>query len=119
VAAAVKRTCACGAIIGVRQRRCPECESRRLAIRAERSRTYRQYRKTRAAIITGATTCGICGQPLDSTDTIETDHIIPRSHGGSSDAPNLRAVHRRCNLRRGAGQIGTLVSRLIDRIGTL
>lgn len=44
--------------------------------------------------------CPLCGHPL--TPPIHIDHITPASHGGTNHPTNLRAVHRHCNLTRGA-----------------
>lgn len=41
--------------------------------------------------------CHLCGRPgADSTD-----HLVPRSHGGSNSMDNLRPAHLDCNRRRG------------------
>ena len=42
--------------------------------------------------------CELCGEPLDGE--LHTDHIIPRSYGGPSEAWNLRVTHASCNLHR-------------------
>lgn len=55
------------------------------------------------------TTCWLCGGPLDRREpephrnphAITFDHVVPRSHGGTSDLQNLRLAHRACNLARG------------------
>ncbi len=50
--------------------------------------------------------CGICGKPVDPKSVHpdpgfgSLDHVIPVSHGGSSDPSNLRLTHLRCNLAR-------------------
>ncbi|MFN8021338.1 MAG: HNH endonuclease [Acidimicrobiales bacterium] len=52
-------------------------------------------------------TCWLCGGDIDphlpstSPAGATIDHLVPRSRGGSNDAPNLRLAHRRCNVRRG------------------
>ncbi|MGH3302575.1 MAG: HNH endonuclease signature motif containing protein [Streptosporangiaceae bacterium] len=46
----------------------------------------------------GRPPCGICGTPIDSDEPHEADHIVMLARGGSSDAGNLRVVHRVCNL---------------------
>jgi hypothetical protein len=55
--------------------------------------------------------CGICDRPMrfdvstgargESDEGATVDHVIPRSHGGSDDAANLRLAHWRCNRARG------------------
>ncbi len=47
--------------------------------------------------------CWICGQPAKPGDPLTGDHIVPRIHGGQDVRENLRAAHRSCNSRRGAG----------------
>lgn len=42
--------------------------------------------------------CAYCGE---CTKTMTADHIIPWSHGGSSNATNLTAACYDCNFRRG------------------
>jgi 5-methylcytosine-specific restriction endonuclease McrA len=34
------------------------------------------------------------------------DHIVPRIYGGADLRENMRAAHRSCNSRRGAGEGG-------------
>ena len=52
-------------------------------------------------------TCQICGERVDRhADPLSDwypslDHIVPRSHGGTDDADNLRTAHRWCNSVRG------------------
>ena len=67
------------------------------------NRDNRQRAINRKTIVANATHCGICGQRFQPGDNIEADHIIPMSSGGSDDLSNLRATHRSCNRRRGAG----------------
>ena len=40
--------------------------------------------------------CGLCKQPVEEKDAT-LDHIIPRSHGGTSRWDNLQLAHRECN----------------------
>jgi hypothetical protein len=45
--------------------------------------------------------CFICEKPLDcAIDSIEIDHIIPRSKGGKDDENNFAATHARCNRNK-------------------
>jgi len=68
---------------------------------------HRVYCNLRDRIVAASTVCGICGQPLDNGDQIVVDHRLPRAHGGSDDAANLQAAHKRCN----AAKSGRLPSR--------
>lgn len=52
--------------------------------------------------------CQICGTQLDrhikddrSRDYVSFDHVVPRSHGGTSELKNLRLAHQGCNNDRG------------------
>lgn len=54
-------------------------------------------------------TCVLCGLRLNrkvqdtrSPEYVTFDHVLPRSLGGLDILSNLRLVHQRCNLRRGA-----------------
>ena len=49
---------------------------------------------------------GLCVYCGDIADTV--DHLIPQSHGGSSQWKNLVAACSACNNRRGAGHIPPL-----------
>lgn len=42
------------------------------------------------------TTCWLCGKPGATT----TDHVVPRSLGGTDEWANLRPAHQACNARR-------------------
>lgn len=44
--------------------------------------------------------CAICGKGMSAAE-VSLDHIVPRSHGGTNEAWNLRATHPRCNWERG------------------
>ena len=51
-------------------------------------------------------TCGICAEPVDMVlaypdpGFASLDHILPVSHGGSSEPENLRLTHLLCNVTR-------------------
>jgi len=49
---------------------------------------------------TKGTQCDMCKLYFTDSDTIEIDHIIPRSRGGSSDWNNLRLMHSHCHDTR-------------------
>jgi 5-methylcytosine-specific restriction endonuclease McrA len=61
------------------------------------------------------TSCWICGEPAKPGDPLTGDHIVPRINGGQDVRGNMRAAHRSCNSRRGAG-VGGPSS--IEEIGT-
>jgi RNA-directed DNA polymerase len=44
--------------------------------------------------------CALCRIPFIAGETIETDHIIPTSHGGADDLSNKRLVHPWCHRQR-------------------
>lgn len=45
--------------------------------------------------------CFICGKPINAElDSIEIDHIIPRSKGGKDDENNFAATHVICNRNK-------------------
>lgn len=55
--------------------------------------------------------CAICGEPIDPDlraphpRSFTVDHIVPLSLGGAvADPANMRAAHRRCNMKRGTGR---------------
>jgi len=50
------------------------------------------------AVIAAAPWCVECGAESDLT----TDHIVPRSKGGTNDPSNLRVLCRPCNSSKGA-----------------
>ena len=52
------------------------------------------------------TSCWICGEPAKPGDPLTADHLVPRIHGGPDVRENMRAAHRSCNSRRGAGVRG-------------
>jgi len=44
--------------------------------------------------------CALCRVPFIAGESIETDHIIPTSHGGTDDINNKRLVHPWCHRQR-------------------
>lgn len=52
------------------------------------------------------TGCSICGEQIDQDldwphpRSLTVDHVVPRSHGGSHEATNLRLAHMSCNRQR-------------------
>lgn len=52
---------------------------------------------SKAVLIRDSYICYICKHK--GADT--SDHIVPRSKGGTHDMYNLRAAHRVCNSRKG------------------
>lgn len=58
--------------------------------------------------------CHICTLPINLALayphplSLSLDHVLPRSRGGSDDVSNLRPVHLRCNLSRGARPAATV-----------
>lgn len=46
------------------------------------------------------TTCWLCHKPI-SEKQFSSDHVTPRSRGGSNKIDNLRPAHKRCNWDRG------------------
>lgn len=49
----------------------------------------------------GALICGICEKEIEYRSEITTDHIIPKSRGGSNRKDNLQPAHKSCNGRKG------------------
>ncbi len=46
--------------------------------------------------------CAGCGLLLTDRDSIEVDHVVPRSRGGRHDLTNMQALHRHCHDRKSA-----------------
>jgi len=67
----------------------------RAAGAGKRSRAKRKKRLAKKRV------CAICGLGLSPSE-MTVDHIVPRSLGGSNEAWNLRAAHKRCNSARGS-----------------
>lgn len=44
--------------------------------------------------------CAICNESFLPMDTIEVDHIVPRSKGGSEKFSNLQALHKHCHIQK-------------------
>ena len=58
----------------------------------------KQYKTNRTIVLQGNPDCALCGGPGANS----ADHIIPLMHGGTHELDNLRAVHVKCNARKGA-----------------
>jgi len=58
--------------------------------------------------------CHICALPINLAlryphpGSLSLDHVLPRSRGGSDAVTNLRPVHLRCNLSRGARPVSAV-----------
>lgn len=50
-------------------------------------------------------TCYLCGQPADTDDPFEIEHVKPRSAGGTDDLDNLALAHRSCNRTKGTAAV--------------
>jgi len=46
--------------------------------------------------------CTRCGLLFTDRDTIEVDHVIPRSRGGAHDLTNMQALHGHCHDQKSA-----------------
>lgn len=77
---------------------CPDC-------RLKRSRDHGWYR---AEVLAGLipADCGLCGEHIDldlhwpDSGSLQIDHIIPVSRGGSNERRNLQPAHAKCNMRK-------------------
>jgi 5-methylcytosine-specific restriction protein A len=97
----------CAVLVPLTSRRCAACEAQRQVQLAARRGTTTQrglgwsYQRRRAVILKrDGYVCGICG----GLGAVSVDHKVPRSLGGDDSDSNLRAAHKRCNERRGAGR---------------
>lgn len=43
--------------------------------------------------------CWLCNDHVSLAE-LSMDHVVPKSHGGTNDASNLRVAHKSCNSRR-------------------
>lgn len=60
----------------------------------------KRQNNTRERLLSEAAGCCIyCGHPL-TLETMETDHIVPRSKGGSGDYSNKVCACPRCNAEK-------------------
>jgi RNA-directed DNA polymerase len=52
--------------------------------------------------------CNLCGNYFKDGDSLEVDHIIPRSQGGKDEYKNLQLLHRHCHDKKTAtdGSLG-------------
>ena len=61
--------------------------------------------------------CAGCGYDF-GIDDLEVDHIIAQGVGGTDHKANLQLLCRRCNSRKGSGEMSELIAELVeDRIG--
>lgn len=60
------------------------------------------HRKHRTTVLTrDGFACVYCGRRL-TEETVDLDHVVPRSRGGTDDPKNLAASCKRCNKSKGA-----------------
>jgi len=63
-------------------------------IKAERAIAYIDYSRIHSKLIRKQKgLCPICQEPIEPTQQIEADHIIPYKDGGKHKTSNLRLVH--------------------------
>ena len=76
------------------------------------------YRKHKEALFgEQRAKCAGCGTVHDYGN-LEVDHIVAKDKGGTDHKQNLQLLCRRCNLRKGTGEMSELTAKLIeDRIG--
>lgn len=61
--------------------------------------------------------CAGCGFAFNF-DELEVDHLVAREKGGTDHKANLQLLCRRCNSRKGSGEMSDLTAGLIEeRIG--
>jgi 5-methylcytosine-specific restriction endonuclease McrA len=105
------KLCRCGVFFEPpgKRGRCPSCARayERERRRQRGSTTERglgaTHQRLRKQVLVEERFCWICGEPTRAGDPLEVDHVVPRSRGGKTERPNLRAAHASCNRRRGAG----------------
>lgn len=68
---------------------------------ATRSSKLLDSMSKRALLATYNNRCAHCGAPL-TVDTMQVDHILPCSQGGSDEVLNLQPLCRRCNRGKSA-----------------
>lgn len=44
--------------------------------------------------------CFLCGKPITKVKDLTTEHLMPKSRGGSSDDTNLYPAHTWCNWEK-------------------
>lgn len=67
-----------------------------------RSRRRKQLERYREALAEfGELHCGICLQPIISSQDLTVDHIYPKSLGGLSRQYNMQPAHAKCNTQKG------------------
>ena len=58
-------------------------------------------RKRKRRKMNGGALCYLCGKPLHDGRPLSTDHVIPKSKGGTNHSRNLKTVHQQCNQEKG------------------
>ena len=53
--------------------------------------------------------CNHCGLYFKEGDSLELDHIIPKSNGGTNRRDNLQLLHKHCHHDKTREDISTLV----------
>jgi 5-methylcytosine-specific restriction endonuclease McrA len=61
---------------------------------------WRGRKRWRSKYVAQGGRCAICGEPIP-TDKMTKDHIVPLSHGGSTDWDNIQLTCEPCNARKG------------------
>ena len=44
--------------------------------------------------------CYLCGEFILKHDDLSTDHVVPKSKGGSNSSDNLKPAHKICNSKK-------------------
>ena len=60
------------------------------------------HRRARAAVLSVATRCAVCGEAPTRDNPLTLGHLKARANGGGLEPSNLQAECRRCNLSQGA-----------------
>lgn len=84
--------------------RCPTCQARKTMARGTRQQRGlgRDHELMRAALLSTARVCALCGLPPTATDPLTAGHKVARANGGTNEASNYQAEHASCNYSKGA-----------------